>query len=91
MAPRGICARTMGRSSWRARSSAGCRPPQIETALIDPGKPWQNGTDESFNGKFRDEHLSLQWFRNRVGREGQHRSSGAGTTTRSDRTRVSGT
>ena len=39
---------------------------QIETALIDPGKPWQNATDESFNGKFRDEHLSLQWFRNRV-------------------------
>jgi hypothetical protein len=42
------------------------RDAQIETALIDPGKPWQNATDESFNGKFRDEHLSLQWFRNRV-------------------------
>ena len=39
---------------------------EIETAFIDPGKPWQNGTDESFNGKFRDQHLSLQWFRNRV-------------------------
>ncbi len=26
----------------------------IETALIDPGKPWQNETDESFIGKFRD-------------------------------------
>lgn len=39
---------------------------RIETALIDPGKPWQNGADESFNGKFRDEHLSVQWFRNRV-------------------------
>jgi putative transposase len=39
---------------------------QIETALIDPGKPWQNAMDESFNGKFRDEHLSLQWFRNRL-------------------------
>jgi putative transposase len=39
---------------------------QIETALIDPGKPWQNGADESFNGKFRDEFLTLQWFRNRV-------------------------
>jgi putative transposase len=38
----------------------------IETALIDPGKPWQNGADESFNGKLRDEHLTLQWFRNRV-------------------------
>jgi len=39
---------------------------QIETAFIDPGKPWQNGTDESFNGKLRNECLSLQWFRNRV-------------------------
>jgi putative transposase len=39
---------------------------QIETAFIDPGKPWQNGTDESFNGKLRDQHLSLQWFRNRA-------------------------
>jgi putative transposase len=39
---------------------------QIETALIDPGKPWQNATDESFNGRLRDEYLSLNWFRNRV-------------------------
>jgi putative transposase len=38
----------------------------IDTALIDPGKPWQNATDESFNGKFRDEYLNLQWFRNRL-------------------------
>ncbi len=38
----------------------------IETAFIDPGKPWQNGADESFNGKFRDQHLSLHWFRNRA-------------------------
>ena len=39
---------------------------QIETAFIDPGKPWQNGTDESFNGKFRDECLTIEWFRNRL-------------------------
>ncbi len=38
---------------------------KIDTALNDPGKPWQNGTDESFNGKFRDECLSLEWFRSR--------------------------
>ena len=38
----------------------------IETALIDPGKPWQNGVAESFNGKFRDECLSLEWFRSRA-------------------------
>jgi putative transposase len=37
----------------------------IETALSDPGKPWQNGTDESFNGRLRDECLSLEWFRSR--------------------------
>ena len=34
----------------------------IDTALIDPGKPGQNGAGESFNGKFRDECLSLEWF-----------------------------
>jgi putative transposase len=38
----------------------------IDTVHIDPGKPWQNGTDESFNGKFRDECLSMEWFRNRI-------------------------
>ncbi len=38
----------------------------IETALIEPGKPWQNGVVESFNGKFRDECLSLEWFRSRA-------------------------
>jgi putative transposase len=38
----------------------------IDTAIIDPGKPWQNGTDESFNGKFRDECLNMEWFRNRA-------------------------
>jgi putative transposase len=38
----------------------------IETALIEPGKPWQNGLGESFNGKFRDECLSMEWFRNRT-------------------------
>jgi len=44
---------------WLARQ-------QINTALIDPGKPWQNGFDESFNGKFRDECLNLEWFRSRA-------------------------
>lgn len=37
----------------------------IETALIAPGKPWQNGTDESFNGRFREECLDQEWFRTR--------------------------
>ena len=43
-----------------------CTSPGIGTALIDPGKPWQNGVAESFNGKFRDECLSLEWFRSRA-------------------------
>jgi putative transposase len=34
----------------------------IDTAHITPGKPWQNGANESFNGKFRDECLSMEWF-----------------------------
>ena len=38
----------------------------IGTALIEPGKPWQNGVVESFNGKFRDECLSPEWFRSRA-------------------------
>jgi putative transposase len=38
----------------------------IETVVIDPGKPWQNGSNESFNGKFRDECLGMQWFKNRI-------------------------
>jgi len=35
------------------------------TALIEPGKPWQNGVVEC-NGKFRDECLNLEWFPSRA-------------------------
>ena len=38
---------------------------KVDAAHIAPGKPWQNGTDESFNGKLRDECLSMEWFRTR--------------------------
>lgn len=41
------------------------RDKNLDLMLIEPGKPWQNGTNESFNGKFRDECLSMEWFRNR--------------------------
>jgi putative transposase len=44
---------------WAARES-------LDLALIEPGKPWQNGLNESFNGKFRDECLSMEWFRCRA-------------------------
>ena len=27
---------------------------------------WQNGTNESFNGKFRDECLAMNWFHSRA-------------------------
>lgn len=37
----------------------------IGTALIEPGKPWQNGVSESFNGKSATNCLSLEWFRSR--------------------------
>ena len=39
----------------------------IDTAFIAPRKPWQNGVNENFNGKFRDECLSLEWSRTRAG------------------------
>jgi putative transposase len=38
---------------------------RVETVIIDPGKPGQNGTNESLNGKFRDECLSVEWLRTR--------------------------
>jgi putative transposase len=38
---------------------------KVETVHIDPGKPWQNGTNESFNGRLRDECLNLEGFRTR--------------------------
>jgi putative transposase len=34
----------------------------IQTAAIDFGKPWQNGLNESFNGKFREDCLNADWF-----------------------------
>jgi hypothetical protein len=46
-------------------SCGGSRRRRAKRRSSTPGKPWQNGVDESFNGTFRDQHLSLQWFRNR--------------------------
>ena len=47
-------------------SPAEAKAAGIETVYIEPGKPWQNGTAASLNGKFRDECLSMEWFRNRI-------------------------
>ena len=67
------------RTGRAALSSFGQRPGFVSKALlrwatneslgitlIDPSKPWQNGMFESFNGKFRDECLSMEWFRSRM-------------------------
>jgi len=35
----------------------------IKWAYIQPGKPYQNGYIESFNGKLRDECLNENWFK----------------------------
>lgn len=42
---------------WLAAKSVG-------TLYIEPGKPWQNGKQESFNGRLRDECLNVELFRN---------------------------
>jgi transposase InsO family protein len=34
----------------------------VKTLYITPGSPWENGYNESFNGRFRDEFLSCEVF-----------------------------
>ena len=34
----------------------------VQTAYIEPGSPWENGYNESFNGKMRDELLNQEQF-----------------------------
>jgi len=41
--------------SWLGRLEVG-------TLFIEPGSPWENGYNESFNGKFRDEFLNGELF-----------------------------
>ena len=43
---------------------AWCIERKIAMIHIQPGKPMQNGHIESFNGRFRDECLNANWFRN---------------------------
>ncbi len=35
---------------------------QVKTLYITPGSPWENGYNESFNGKLRDECLNMEIF-----------------------------
>ena len=41
--------------TWLARVGA-------KTLYIEPGSPWENGYNESFNGKLRDELLNVEIF-----------------------------
>ena len=41
-----------------------CMERKIAANYIQPGKPVQNSYIESFNGRFRDECLNANWFRN---------------------------
>jgi transposase InsO family protein len=34
----------------------------VQTLYIEPGSPWENGYNESFNGKFRNELLNGEIF-----------------------------
>jgi putative transposase len=34
----------------------------VRTLFIEPGSPWENGYNESFNGKLRDELLNGEIF-----------------------------
>ena len=34
----------------------------MQTLFIEPGSPWENGYNESFNGKLRDEFLNGEIF-----------------------------
>jgi transposase InsO family protein len=34
----------------------------VQTLFIQPGSPWENGYNESFNGKLRDELLNGEIF-----------------------------
>ena len=34
----------------------------VKTLFIEPGSPWENGYNESFNGKLRDELLNAEIF-----------------------------
>lgn len=56
------------RSDQGAEFTAGAvmrwlRDQNVGPVFIAPGKPWQNGYVESFNGKLRDECLNREWFR----------------------------
>ncbi len=54
-----------------------CRFTGVDPSFIDPASPWQNGTCESFNGRFRDEFLTTEQLS-----MAKLKGSGTGTTVR---------
>jgi putative transposase len=48
-------------SEFTAKSIKGWLPRLgVKTLYIEPGSPWENGYNESFNGRFRDEFLAAE-------------------------------
>ena len=62
---RGIPERIISDNGTECTSAAiveWCHERKIRWNYIEPGKPYQNGYIESFNGKLRDECLNEHWF-----------------------------
>ena len=50
-------------SEFTATAAGECMPRLgVKTLFIAPGSPWENGYNESFNGKLRDELLNGELF-----------------------------
>ena len=49
----------------------------VKTLYIEPGSPWENGYNESFNGKLRDELLNGEIFYSLQGGPGADRAMAA--------------
>ena len=41
---------------------ASARRPSVSVIVYDHGSPWENGYNESFNGRLRDECLNVELF-----------------------------
>ena len=52
----------MARSSATELYESGWSESELKTLQIQPGSPWENGYNESFNGKLRDELLGREIF-----------------------------
>ena len=66
--------------AWLAREG-------IDTESIAPGKPWQDGTNESLKQQV-SRRLNMEWFRNRAEAKVIIETCGASTTTPSVRIRA---